>query len=1713
MRDDGGTINALRDAFEPYVWEWFTAEFGEPSPPQRMAWPRIAAGENTLIFAPTGSGKTLAAFLWCINDLFRQGREKALPDAVQVLYISPLKALNNDIQKNLLAPLEGIRAYAEANGVDVPDVRSEVRTGDTPQSKRREMVERPPQILITTPESLYIILASQRFREALRSVRYVIVDEIHAMVGSKRGVDLSLSLARLDHLVDEPFTRIGLSATLRPLETVAAYLSGVDEGGAARPCTIVDAGTRASLDIEVMSPVDNLLDAEFDAIWGSAYAQMAEMVRQHTTTLIFHNSRYKTERTALRLNEGTTGDPLRVGAHHGRMSKRVRLAVENDLKDGVLDAVVATASLELGIDVGSIDLVCQVQSPKSISSGMQRVGRAGHLLDAVSKGRLIATDIDDLVESAALVRAMLAGELDTVRIPDRPLDVLCQHVVGAVAAADWAVEDLYALCRRSYCYRDLTRAEFDSVLDMLGGTATMDMDRPPDPRIEWDKVSNMLRPNRETRVHALRAGGTIVDIEDYDVYCESKGTRVGNLDEGFVEKLNPGDVFVLGTSSWSVTDVQQDRVLVEDMYGKPPTIPYWGGDRNSRTCDLGELVGRFRRDAEARMLGEEDDLADWIRREANVDANGAASIADYFQEQRAVTGVLPTDAHVIVEHFQGGTEGGNGLRQVVIHSCFGVRVNDAWAMALSHAIDVKDGYRPAWATTDEGILLELPVGSATGPGDLLALITASNVDDVMESALLESPVFAGRFRQVAVRAMAIPRYTGDHRTPVWLQRLRASDMLKACGGNVDLPIVSEALRECTTDALDCPNLKRVLSRLGSGEITSRVVETVVPSPLSHSVLLFGEYGDTEAVASGERRGRTRRLRADVLRQLVHAGDRPELLDPDAVQQVEAGLQHTDPETRADTPEELLAVLRAVGDLTHLPDDDISLTDRVAGNEYAMLSELIETRRVALVPIGHVETHRERWIAAEDFPLYRSAFATSLRLDDRDRALLDALAARGPSSANEIPLPGAHASRLETLAKRYEALRLPGARGERYVSARAWLPAATYDEQPSPEAARVALVSRYLSSHGPVTKYEIMARYGLAGALVEGALEKLKDADAVATGEYVATKPFPQWIDTRNLTHIRDLTATRKHRQMDPATPEEYADFLMRWQRLHPDTRLSGVDGVRHVIRQLQGMDNFQLLLERDVFAGRVHEYDPAMLDALCESGEVVWRRFAWKTIKRGQFGFAFAGEGRDLLANPAETPMDLRRWDDDIPEVCNSVRAWLAAHGSSDFDDIVEGTGHDWRQVLRAVWHLAWTGEATNASYESVRHMRVGSGLSACYDLATRPGKDGVTDDLIVRHMLELRDLDPRLGDWAPTERLAPDGSGLVGAEAWVAAWAQQLLDRYGVVTRESLNQEPAAPRWTQIKKALAQFADDGRAVAGFFVDGLAVEQFARADALEELREAKRRAMDDASDNEPMIAVNLCDPANPFPTQFPLTDEAGERVKAIRTPHRYLVMQAGRPLLLYQTAITVLADMTRTDLERAIMALRKLVDEPSPVEPVERLRVRDWNGHPVDVSVGRALLEKLGFVERTRREFVYDGLATPSPERLRALSKEIPAQFERAGKAEAPVEYNEEWMVGRAPDGLWLGVRAAIDMLREMLSDEYTFVFGARNLTITYRGERAAYMRMGQKQVWIHVTHSGWVRPMIVATPEDCEDEEARLDLSDRFVRTRAAIDAKVAGG
>jgi ATP-dependent Lhr-like helicase len=1716
----------LASLFEPYVWAWFKDTFGEPSPPQIASWPRIAQGQNALILAPTGSGKTLAAFLWCINELFRLGVQQALADQVYVLYVSPLKALNNDIQKNLLQPLRGIRAYARAAGVDVPVVRSAVRTGDTTQRQRAAMVRRPPHILITTPESLYIILATSRFREAFRQVRYVIVDEIHAVSDDKRGIHLALSLERLEHLVRAgredlegkvgAFSRIGLSATQKPLDEIARFLVGMDHTGQPRPCEIIDTGARKGLDVQVIAPVDNLLEAQVDAIWGSAYEHLLSMIREHETTLVFTNSRYKAERTALRLAELAGDRPVRAGAHHGSLSRQVRLEMEDQLKQGKLDALVATASLELGIDVGSVDLVCQVQSPKSVSTGTQRIGRAGHLLGATSKGRLLAMDRDDLVESAVLVKAIVDGEIDTTRIPANCLDVLAQQVVGAVAADDWNADDLYALCRQAYPYRDLDRADYERVLDMLSGGYVLDMERAPYPKLNWDRVNNMLYPERSARLIAFRSSGTIPDVQDYDVYLVKNQTRVGQLDEGFVEKLHTGDIFCLGTSSWQVIGFERNRVLVEDVYGRAPTIPFWGGDRGSRTYDLGLLVGLFRRELEAQMA--HGDPLGWLQRTYHVDRDGAQAICAYLREQQMVTGQLPSDRLLLVEQFRDEL----GLRQVVIHSPFGVRVHDPWAMALSEATAETYGFHPQTATVDDGILMTIPADARIDEAALASLyrlVTPESLDRLLRRAVFDAPVFASRFRHNAVRALMVLREYRGRRTPVWLQSLRASALLEACRDDSDFPLIVETLRECLHESLDVPNLRRVLAAVAAGEIEVQAIETRIPSPLTHALLLVGQYGDAGTVPARERRSRLMHLHREVLKQILDRDTLRNLLDESAVKEVDARLQRRHIQRQARDANELARVLLELGDLVTYADDEISILDRAPGDPLSMLDELVSQHRAVQVPIPTVETNRERWIATENVALYRAAWALEVEPDQEDRSLLCLLGEHGPLTVPRLAelcgqAPGRVKGRLEKLYNSYQVLSL-GDRGERaYVATGMWVPAQILEERPSREQARLALVRQFLRAHGPVTKYEVMGHYGLAEAWVEHALDVLVQEGGVVQGEYVPTKAVPQWCYRRNLEQIHRLTLNRLRKEMEPATAEEYADFLLRWQHLHPQHRLAGIAGLREVIEQIQGQENYQIVYEQDLLAGRVQDYDPSMLDRLCYRGEVYWRRFDHTRIRRGYIGFCLRQDRDWIVPDPDQIEMVLDRWDEDIPEACNTVRTYLRQHGACFFDDIVEDTGLDWRLVLRAAWHLIWTGEATNDSYESIRHARVGSGLSACYDLATRPGRKGVTLDLIVRHMLENRRLDPRLGRWAPTERLVP--AGHQPPDKTALRWAELLLRRYGVFCREWLSLEVAAPPWKDLRRALVELELLGRVRRGYLIEGLAGEQYALPEAVDALYETKLRHLDvddharaNSPASEPAVLMSACDPANPFGSLFELATEMGDPVKFMRTPFKYLVLQGGRPLVFYEGRITVLVDLARAQAERALRALMALVNSPD----YDEVSIRAWNGHPIDVSPARHLLSVLGFVqvENRWRGFVYDGLHEPDAEAVAAAERQVPAVFEHVNKEQAPVTYDAEWLVSRADEQIRPKVRELIAFLQRHLPPEGELVYHPRELVVRYRGFRCARPHIQKKQIRLHITHKGWVPGLVIGPETDLSDPAFEEKALKQLQRTCQAIDRLLA--
>src|SRR2546426_738632 len=958
--------------FLPFVRQWFAETFSEATRPQREGWEAIASGRDTLIVAPTGSGKTLAAFLWALDHLHRLGLEKRLEDRVYVVYVSPLRALNNDIEKNLRAPLAGIRAAAAAEGVRLPEVRVAVRTGDTLAAARQAMTRRPPHILITTPESLYILLTSERFRPALAHVRTVIVDEVHALMGNKRGAHLALSLERLQALIEAPEPgarpqRIGCSATVSPLDATLDFLTGAT----ARDPVVVDAGFTRALDLQVVAPVDDFLTATSDTIWDATLQLVAELVQAHRTTLVFCQSRRSAERIARDLNDRIADG--RVAAHHGSLSRRARLEAENRLKDGQLKALVATSSLELGIDVGAIDLVVQLQSPRNVAAALQRVGRAGHLLSRVSKGRIVVTRGEELCEAAAVARSIHNHQLDRIAMPEAPLDVLAQQIVAAVAAESVGVDTLWQRFRNASSYRTLSREDFVAVVRSLAEPLPAEV-KGAAPRILWDRVNDRLHPRRGSRFLALTSGGTIPDAGLFDVFVAETDLKVGTLDEEFVTESLPGDVFLLGSHAWRIVKVRADRVLVEDAQGMSPTIPFWKGEHPSRSWELGLAVGRLRRDAAERL--DAADFAAWASVECSLDPHAASAIRQWLVKAGEVLDGVPDDQGVVVESFPDELGG----RHAMIHSVFGMRINGAWGMALREKLRRAFGLVAEASHVDDGILLSFAPGQVPpGPERLVRLVAPEEVDALLGQALIGSPLFATRFRHAAVRALYIPRMYRGARTPAYLQRLKADALLEAIGGRAEFPVLAGAPPECFTHAFDVPRLRRLLERIHDGELWTRHVDTPLPSPFVYPLLLAWDWAYLGAGHAEERR-------SDAVSMRKAWSVAPGPLRPDIVTTVEAELQKTTPERRARDANELAGILDDLGDLTAE-----EIAERALEDSAAMISALAGERRITGVDFT---SGRHAFIPSTDEALYR-ALGTDEGLE---RVALRLLRTRGPGTA-------------------------------------------------------------------------------------------------------------------------------------------------------------------------------------------------------------------------------------------------------------------------------------------------------------------------------------------------------------------------------------------------------------------------------------------------------------------------------------------------------------------------------------------------------------------------------------------------------------------------------------------------------------------------------------------------------------------------------------------
>jgi ATP-dependent Lhr-like helicase len=1228
-------------AFSQPTRAWFTEAFAEPTRAQAGGWRAIASGRHTLIHAPTGSGKTLAAFLWCLDRLMTEPRPATR--SVRVLYVSPLKALAYDVERNLRAPLAGIRRTAERLGAAVPEVSVASRTGDTPADARRQLTKAPPDILVTTPESLYLLLTSQA-REILRGVEHVIVDEVHAIAATKRGSHLALSLERLSHLAARDPQRIGLSATQRPLEAIGAFL-----GGVGRDVEIVDAGSRKALDLEVVVPVEDMarmgdaMDADEapggpaagpearHSIWPSIHPKLLELIRAHRSTLVFVNSRRLAERLAARLNE-LAGEEL-VRAHHGSVAREQRLQIEEDLKAGRLPALVATSSLELGIDMGAIDLVVQIEAPPSVAAGMQRIGRAGHQVGEPSVGKIFPKYRGDLVEAAVVVQRMLAAQIEETRIPRNPLDVLAQQLVAICADGRWTVDDLMRLVTRADPFRDLSREQLTGVLDMLSGRYPSDEFADLKPRVVWDRQTDEVSSRNDARVVAITSGGTIPDRGLYGVFlpgddAKRGGRRVGELDEEMVYESRVGETFLLGASTWRIEEIRPDRVIVTPAPGEPGKMPFWHGDAIGRPIELGRAIGAFLRELEPMAPAA---AMTRLRESHALDDLAARNLVGYLGEQREVTGALPTDRTIVIERFRDEL----GDWRVVVLTPFGGRVHAPWSMAIESRLREHHGLDVQSIWSDDGIAVRLPEGvEQEGAGlEQALLLDADEIDDLLMSELGGTALFAARFRENAARALLLPRRRPGQRTPLWMQRQRSADLLAVASQYGSFPIVLETYREVLRDVFDVPALKEVLASIRARHVRVVNVETRSASPFASSLLFdyVGSFMYEGDAPLGERRAQALALDRELLAELLGSEELRELIDPEAVADLELELQALAPARQARTVDAVADLLRRLGDLRT---DEVAARTAPGIDAAAALTELEATRRAIRVRIAG----DERWIAVEDAGRYRDAVGAS-------------------------PPPGVAETFLAAV-----------------------------------DAPLDLLLARWARTHTPFAADAPAARWGVARATVEDRLRAMAASGALLEGAFRPGGAEHEFTDPDVLRGLRRRSLARLRREVEPVDQDVLARFLPAWQGV--GSTAGGLGRLVEVVGQLEGVPIPASVLERDVIGVRVAGYTPRLLDELGAAGEVVW-------IGRGSLGrddgriALFRRDHVDLLARAGSAE---ERPSEAIHE---AVRSHLQRRGASFFPQLrsaVPDARND-EELIDAMWDLVWAGEVTNDMFAPLRAL------------------------------------------------------------------------------------------------------------------------------------------------------------------------------------------------------------------------------------------------------------------------------------------------------------------------------------------------------------------------------------------------------------------------
>ncbi|WP_217914949.1 Lhr family helicase [Miltoncostaea marina] len=1225
--------------FHPLVREWFEGAFAEPTVAQRGGWPPIAAGSHSLILAPTGSGKTLAAFLWALNGIVAARVEGRASE--RLLYLSPLKALNYDVERNLRGPLAGIAAVAERHGLEPPSVSVAVRTGDTPQRERQRMLRTPPDILITTPESLYLLLTS-RGVDMLAGIRSVIVDEIHAVAGTKRGAHLALSLERLQRAVEGDggaLQRIGLSATQRPLSEIARFLGGQDAEGAPRPVEIVDAGSAKELDIQVVVPVDDMRElgsAESPigetadvagaenrrrSIWPAMYPELLELVRAHRSTLVFVNNRRLAERLALRLNELAEEEVAR--AHHGSLAREQRTIIEEDLKAGRLPCLVATSSLELGIDMGAVDLVIQVESPRSVARGMQRIGRAGHQVGAPSRGRIFPKYRGDLLECAAVVERMGRGAIEETHVPRLPLDVLAQQLVAVCSDGAWTVDELHALARGAYPFADLSREQLEGVLDMLAGRYPSDDFAELRPRVVWDRTAGTVRGREGARALAVQNAGTIPDRGLYAVVLPD-GARVGELDEEMVYEARSGQTFMLGASTWRIEEITRDRVIVTPAPGAPGALPFWKGEGVGRPYELGEAVGRLAREL---IAAGPERAAARLRDDSSFDGRAARNLVAYLEDQAQATGTVPSDRAVVVERFRDEI----GDWRLCVLTPFGARVHAPWALAVGARIRARTGQEAHTIWGDDGIAVHLPDADEAPAPDIVT-VPPDELEDLVLAELGGTALFGARFRENAARALLIPRRRPGQRTPLWQQRLKASSLLQVARNFGSFPVILETYRECLNDWFDLPALRGVLARIDSRELAVVEVETATASPFAGSLLFeyVASYMYEDDTPVAERRAQALSLNRDLLRELLGQEELRDLIDPGALETLEADLQGLSERARARGADGLHDLLRRIGDLSA---DEVRRRVAEPSRAGGLVDQLVAERRACRIHLGG----EERVIAAEDAGRYR-----------------DGLGAMPPSGIPEAFL------------------------------------------EPVPDALR-GIVARFARSRGPFHGADLAARYRLPAGAVEPALADLEAEGVLVRGELRPGGSGREWCDAEVVRRLRRASLAALRREIEPAEPRALGRFLPDWQRVDRAGGAHGVEALRDALTTLQGLALPPAQWEGEVLPRRVPGYATAWLDELAARGEVVWVGAGAGGVGGGRVALLFRDDA-PLLGPPPADPSP-----DDPTAV--ALRAALAS-GASFWDDLVRAVDASREDVFTALWALVWAGEVTNDLWLPLRAPR-----------------------------------------------------------------------------------------------------------------------------------------------------------------------------------------------------------------------------------------------------------------------------------------------------------------------------------------------------------------------------------------------------------------------